>query len=301
VGIDLTKVPRFRLLTENSTASSFYQSALYPAVSAATRFTSPVLRIEIAVADNHRVNPMGLQNLITTIEGLQSIIDTIWNFDDGLNPHAPDEIYHKDLSLTLNYKLKAASRSHSMSELVLKPWNWIHGPKEIVLQGDIEERMRELLKKSNLEGPFPNDVATQLAGYRSLAEQEFKRKDYSAARWWCNLSDDYWDYILFLDHSSGGRNRRWQRNDEIWNVMMELPPIFYEMRLKLVVACLRQSKYDTAISIDEDAIPGNIDFEGYPGPSPIMKTKFLLSSFLAHTALTWIVRGERALGMASRT
>jgi hypothetical protein len=281
VGLYLDRIPEFRRLPES-------------------RVMNPVLRIDIAIADASRVELVDPQKCITTLEGLQSIIDAIWRFDDSACPQSHEYICHNDVSLSLNYNPKAVAQYHFMNELVLRPWNRIHGLKKLELTSNIEKSMREHLERSNLEGPFPDEVATHLAKYHSLAEREFERKDYNAARWWCNLSDDYREYVVFLgSYRPGGREVSWQKGDELWDVLMKTSPMFYNMRLKLVKACLRQLKYKEAIGNIYEANKAEREADFVARSTFIMQTKFNLSACLAHTARGYIARGLDALDMAS--
>ena len=68
-----------------------------------------------------------------------------------------------------------------ITEFILKSWEKVI-IEELVLTGDIKEPMRDRLEKSIFEGPFPNDVATHLREYNSLAEHEFEHGNYGTAR-----------------------------------------------------------------------------------------------------------------------
>jgi hypothetical protein len=263
-----------------------------------SKVTSPVLQVEIAVADDGRDEFVDPRTLITTIEGLQSIIIALWMF----RPRSDEYLFHGNLSLSLSYN--AVSRYHYMSEIILRPWNRITGLKELVLTGDIEKPMREHLEKSNLEGPFPNEVAMHLAEYHSLAERDFERKDYNSARWWYKLSGEYWKFILYLRPHRLGGSMVWQIGDELWDVLRKSLPIFYEERLKLMKTCLRESKYPAAFDDANQALYGiDASYMECDGPTPIMQMKFHLGACLARTSLGKIQvnDGTLCLDLAAHT
>jgi hypothetical protein len=148
------------------------------------KVTSPVLRIKIAVAGRGPREGNDQQTVITTLEGLKSIICTMLDLENFSGSHLnAGRVYHRDVSLTLDCNIKAKARCKVLSDLILKPWDEINGLKELVLTGDITEPMRQRLEKYNLEGPFPSEVAARLRNYHSLAAQKFEEGEYNAARW----------------------------------------------------------------------------------------------------------------------
>jgi hypothetical protein len=165
-------IPQFKLLSE-------------------AKIKSAVLRITIAYAKAGHVDVLPSKSLITTREGLQSIIRSIW----WQQEHESETLHPRGLRLTLDFHNKAVSRYHFLSELILRPWDQLSCLNDLLLKGDIKESMREYLEKSNLEGPFPNDVTANLTAYNSLAEQEFEQKDYDGAQWWWIILDHYWTYV----------------------------------------------------------------------------------------------------------
>jgi hypothetical protein len=208
-----TCVPTFQLLSED-------------------RVTSPVLRIELAVVDGSSVRATRQQTIITTSEGLQSIINASWVLGYYYHGHRsrPD---HGDLRLTLNFTLKAKARYEDLSDLLLKPWDKVHGFKELVLTGDIKEPMCKRLEKYILEWPSPSEVTTCLTKYHSLAERKFEQEDYTAAQWWWTMFDEYWTSLSELATSGTGGLL-------FHDVFRDLEPMYSEGRLKLVIAYLRQ-------------------------------------------------------------
>jgi hypothetical protein len=271
VGLALHSVPQFKLLPES-------------------KVTNPVLLIKVAVTDSRRMELVDPRTVLTTSDGLQSIIDAIWQFEDDERPSYRESIYTSDMSLTLDYNPKAVSRYHLMSNLILRPWNQIHDLKELVLIGDIEEATREHLEKSILEGPFPSEVAIKLAEYHSHAEREFERTEYNAARWWCKSMEEYWDYLFNLVPCWEG--------DELWEVLEKSLPILYELRLKLVKSYLGQLEYKNARH-NADEARSRMIVEECPIPTLLMQTKFHLSAALAHSALGKTKRGTDDLDKAT--
>jgi hypothetical protein len=204
---------------------------------------SPELRIGFSVDDVGHVKEVNSQSLLTTREGLQSIIKALLVQEDARR----EPIHHKFLTLTLDFNLKPASRHRALSELMIKLWDMI-SVKKLVLAGDIKEPMRKHLEKSNLEGPFPSDVSAHLAEYNSLAERAFEQGEYDAAQWWWAILDEYCLYVAHLrpHHLRGGRRRICKENDEFCEVLRRSYLTCYNGLMKLVKACLWQSRYKEA-------------------------------------------------------
>ena len=145
------------------------------------RITSPLLRIEITVVDDRRKQAAGTQTVITTLEGLETIISALWALFDYPNDEydhdSHDWVCLSDLSLILNFNPEAAPQYQVLSELVQKPWDMINGVEELVLKGDVKEPMRKHLEKSNLKGLCPDGVTAHLQKFHLLAEHYFEQKD----------------------------------------------------------------------------------------------------------------------------
>jgi hypothetical protein len=270
-------IPQFKLLSEN-------------------KIKSAVLRVTIeyikAGYAGH-VDVLPSKSLITTREGLQSIIRSLWwQQGDESETHQP-----RGLRLTLNFHNKAVLRYQFQSEVILRPWDKLNCLDELVLTGNIKKPMREYLEKSNLEGPFPNDVAAHLIAYNSLAEQEFAQEDYYGAQWWWYVLDHYWTYVAHSKPSRLGGRRICEKGSELRDILLKSYHMSAKGRLKIVKACLRQSHYSEAARY-ADGVLRNIDVEAvevmYLGPqvTPVMETKLNLSAALAQTAL-----GKTELGM----
>jgi hypothetical protein len=61
------------------------------------------------------------QSLLTTSEGLKSIIEVLWSLGDANS----GSIHFQMLRLTLDFNLKAASQYRVLSELLIRPWETI--------------------------------------------------------------------------------------------------------------------------------------------------------------------------------
>jgi hypothetical protein len=289
IGIELPlwKVPAFRLLSES-------------------KITSPVLRIEFIAAYTSHVEVGNCQSLITTPEGLKFIMRALWG---GVQKEAdsdfPDEwIRHGDSRLTLDFNPKAASRYQVLSELVLRPWDQVN-VKELVLKGDIKEPMREHLMKSNMEGPFPNDVAAHFEAYNFIAEKEFERGNYGAAQWWWVLLNHYWFYVSRLRPCYLGGTRKSKKDEELCNVLEKSRYMTSEGLLMLTKACLRQLKYSEAVTYAYHAIyhpeVDRWEFRRFgPKLNATMDMKLHLSGALACVALGSTQCGRRNVKAAAR-
>jgi hypothetical protein len=243
--LDLDLVPRFRFPSGH-------------------RIPSPILRIDLKIADGlHLRTPFAYQGtLLTTIEGLQPIINAIWRLKYSQNPpfytlrypYSSPKIHHADLSLTLDFNLNIETRYQTLSDRVLKPWDKVSGLKELVLKGDIKKPMRDHLEKYIFEGPFPCEVAASLTEYHSRAEQSFEQKYYNACRWWWAILEEYWNYLLELRPYRLEGHLMCQKGNELWGALAELVPMYFEGKLNLVIACFRLLKYEQAVQCAQDVI-----------------------------------------------
>jgi hypothetical protein len=209
------------------------------------RISRPLLQIEIRNTDLSRVKLRDPDTLLTTPEGLQSVIGVIWALVYD-NPYAR-EVHHRDLSLSLDFNFKTGARYKALSDLVLKPWEMVNGLQELELTGDIKEPTRECLEKSIMKGPFQSEVAACLKNYHSLADQYFQQENYDAARWWWHLLGTYRAYLFNLTTYPFIRNDKVVEGREfIKDVLSESLPTYFDGKLKTIKACLHQSKYEEA-------------------------------------------------------
>jgi hypothetical protein len=251
------------------------------------KITSPVLQVEFTKRNASRAEVDESEGFVTTLEGVQSIIQTIWTLEtrDGSIPKE----WTEDSRLIINFNLKAESRYDFLSERLLRPWDQID-VKELVLAGDIKEPMRQHLKKSHKEGPFTTDVVGHLKRYNSMAEQEFKQGDYDAAQWWWEILNCYGGYTTILTrpkHLRGGG--RCTTDAGIRDILKKSNYVFYRGLLILTKACLRQLKYSEAGLFAREAL---FYTSGTPWENrhfgrkltPVMEAKLHLSASLAETA-----------------
>jgi hypothetical protein len=98
-----------------------------------------------------------------------------------------DQRYPSDLSIVLSFNVKGSVRCDALRKLVLKPWERLHGMKELALIGDIGDTMRQHLRKSMLEGPFLSEFDVTMTEYHSMGQRETLQKNFSVAQWWWTI------------------------------------------------------------------------------------------------------------------
>jgi hypothetical protein len=284
----------------------FHDRALIFDLLPENKITSPLLRIEIAVVDGRRRQAEGTRTVITTLEGLQTIISALWALFDG-----PDDEYDhnshpwvclSDLRLILNFNLKAESRYQVLSELMLKPWDTINGVKELILKGDIKEPMRKHLEKSNLKGLGPDDVTARFEKFHLIAERYFEQKDYTSALWWWQVLDDYWCYIFSFRASCLEGRRMCLKGDGLLGPLKKSYYLYYKGILKVVITCLGQSQYADAVKYAYEGLEKmeNCSFWDFGSNLPgIMRIKLYLSATLGLFVRGMITEGVEYLEVAA--
>jgi hypothetical protein len=282
INMHLNRIPKFRLLSED-------------------RIPRPVLRITLAVATDNLVDVGEERTLITTSEGLQPIINAIWGLEyyrlaipmTG-NPNilfVPRKIHHGEMSLTLDFYLKAEPRYKALNTLLIKPWEMINGLASLILTGDIDEQMCERLRKYNSDGPFPNEVATRLTEYHCMAKRRFEQKDYVAVQWYGTVIDDYMTYLFLLKPHRLKGAVICEPGTELWQVLKKSFTMYHEGRLDLVIASLRQFKYTDATKYADDVLEEDFGrglgrwYYREDNLAPIMQKKFTVCLYLARYAL----------------
>jgi hypothetical protein len=70
--------------------------------------------------------------------------------------------------------------------------------KQLRLSGDIQMPMVEHLQMHMLRGPFSIQVIESFKKYHALAEGEYGKGYYDAARWRWNTLGIYWRYLWVL-------------------------------------------------------------------------------------------------------
>jgi hypothetical protein len=228
IKLHLDLVPTLKLIPENET-------------------TNPLLRIELTVAGSSVDEADDQRYVVTTLEGLQPIISAIWDLE-YVSPRPVTllrtRLHHGDLRLTLGFNIQALARYECLSKLALKPWDQVNGLKKLVLTGSIKKPMREHLEKHILEGPFPSEVAALLVEYHSLVDRNLDQKDFVAAEWWWTIIDDYWTFLLNLHPCRLGGRKMCYKGSDLWHVLRELVPMYFEGKMNLIIACFRLSKYE---------------------------------------------------------
>jgi hypothetical protein len=263
--LDLDQVPTFKRLSDRE-----------------RRVPPYLLRIEMSDIDCSCVDEFtNGQCLFTTPEGLQSIICSIWKLDFGNSWH--QRFHHRDLWLSLEVNLKAGKRYEALSDLVLKPWEKVNGFKKLELWGDIREPMRQRLEKAILNGPLPSEVAARLKEYNSLAEREFQQENYDAARLWWHLLATYWAYLFNLRaYPLIRKNQSLEGGDFLKDVLRKSLPMYFEGKLKLIKACIHQSKFQEVAGHASEAnskcllMQARFGYHFYD-LKPIMSNKFTMA------------------------
>jgi hypothetical protein len=268
-GIDLVleDIPAFKFLTED-------------------QVKNPVLRTEVGVVGQRRTHSNDTFTLITASEGVQSIIAALWRLKENGDHVVMSR--PSDLSLSLNFKVKASVWSEALSKLVLKPWERLHGVKQLVLTGDIGHSTYQRLEQCMLEGPMPVDLAFSLRGYHFKGETEMSQKNYSAALWWWTLYDLYWSHLgHFRSHVSTEHEMK-NANNQLWNgALKESKRMYFKGKLGMVKALLHQFRYKEALmniaDVRREANEPVIDID-YPIRA-ILNAKFYLCGALAKAAI----------------
>jgi hypothetical protein len=267
----LDELPGFPFLTEDKVAD-------------------PVLRVEVQVAGNKRPRDCNNVTLITTSEGLQSVIATLWKLDEidlSRDTRMSQPIHHSDLSISLDLNVKTSARGRAISSLVLEPWNMLHGVKELSLGEGIEEPIRTRLENNMLRGLFPAEAALTFKRFHSTGQAKMLQSNYSTAQWSWLLFDEYWKHLAMLrtdplniHDMNNANNQPWS---ELWS---EAKGMYFQAKLGLAKTYLHQSQYEEAKYHIENARwewewPSvEVDYT----VSPILKAKFYICAALARTA-----------------
>jgi hypothetical protein len=271
------------------------------------RIFHPVLQAEVAIEKAGRLTEPVPVTLITTSEGLQSIICAIWRLQRHKKAN-PSTFHLGDILLFLKFNLKALARYETISNLVLKPWTKINGVKKLVLTGDIQDPMRERLQEHILKGPFPGEVAVCLREYISLAQKELARSkfrqrgglatyDFSRAQWCWTILDDYWSYLWQLKpHRLGGVKLR-KIDREFRTVLLEFLFPLLRKELTQVKTYLHAWQFRQAAGHIISLLTryGCLRIDSKYSFTALMGSKLLLCLSLATTALGDIEVGMRCL------
>jgi hypothetical protein len=241
-----------------------------------------LLRVELAMVDSSRVAVGNTRTIVTTAEGIRSIISAIWVLENHSSPTSNFKVDHADLRLTLDFHLKVQARYEHLSNLVLAPWSLVNGLKELKLTGDIDDTMQNQLQKFNYGGPCLNKVASHILECHKLADLAFNDKDDSAARWWYTTLNQYWIYLYnFRPHRYGGETMC-EVDQPYRDFLRKMLPKYFEGSLNLVRTCLRQMEYSDAALFADAALyatkrdVGWANYLGYDIP-PAMWRKFHLA------------------------
>jgi hypothetical protein len=291
-GLDLVPedIPAFKFLTEN-------------------KVTKPVLRVEVElVEESHRRHGIPSNTLITTSEGLQPIITALWQLKgmvlrSNMTGSIFMPLHPSDLIISLSFNGKSAIHFEDLKNLVLKPWELLHGVRNLSLTGDIGDVMYHQLQRSMLEGPFRADVATTLAKYHSMGQDELALKNYIAARRWWTLYEDYCrhltnlrsDPLVKLGMGTDANNSLW---DQLW---IQFKRTYFEGKLGTTISYVRELRYrEAALVALKDHDVRMLPFDVFFTMNPLLRAKFYLCEALAHTALGEIEEGMKCLVSAAR-
>jgi hypothetical protein len=268
------------------------------------QITNPVLRAEVSLPGGRRYND-GTSTLITTPEGLQPFITALWRLNlTGENINNPDpviQVYPSSLSLSLDFNARALIRREALRNVLLKPWEVLHGIKELTLIGDIGESTRRCLQKCVLDGPFPADAFFRLREYHNMGQKELAQKNFSAAKWWWSLYEDYSRYLGYLQIDPLVKHKFKDATNSLWaELWIKSKKMYFQERLEIAKANIQQAKYEEAVLTVEKARKRRIfPYHLYDGLGVPFLAQFTLCEALAGTALGDIKQGRDSLASAT--
>lgn len=176
----------------------------------------PMLQVHVEYVGRWPQRPMqGVSTFITTPDGLQPIISVLWElrrsnpeFDIDCPCHNPGnnigcicdnpDIYPSNLKISMKFKVKSLARCEALRNSALRPWDRLHGVRQLILVGDIGDSMHRHLKTFMLKGPFPTELVLNLREYHAKGQTEMIQRNYRAARWSLTLFDRYWKHLGLL-------------------------------------------------------------------------------------------------------
>jgi hypothetical protein len=253
----------------------------------------PVLRVEVKFPVR-RGYIGGTDTLITTAEGLQPLLNTLWKLDmNGLNinmldPRDSDTTVHpSDLKLSLHFSIRAPMRSEFLRNNFLKPWKRLHGIGKLTLTGDVGDQMTQLLTKNMVKGPSSTDVVCTLNTYFSLGKKETRKRNYTIAQWYWNLYRTYCRHLrqlrsdpLFNHDLKDAKHKMWA---EVW---AKFEGIFFQCKLRIMKQYIHQYNYKLVVVYAEQARCARVfPFDLSYKPSELWTAKFYLCEAMAHNAL----------------
>jgi hypothetical protein len=140
----------------------------------------PLLRVD-AQSANCKCPSWGTSTLTTTPKGVQPVIAALWKRTEKdfafSSPYPP-----RDVMLSLNFNFKSSVHRETIKELVFKPWERLHGIKELALVGNVGDSRKRHLERSMLERPVPTEIGLSLREYHSLGQKEMAQKNYTSAQ-----------------------------------------------------------------------------------------------------------------------
>jgi hypothetical protein len=256
------------------------------------QITRPVLRVEVAVAEQVRPARSGRNEftLVTTVEGLQPFIIALWRLKEiNVPSRVTNVICHADLGLSLSLDVKATRGSQILSNSLLKPWDRLHGIRQLALTGNISSSMYTHLQDNILRGPFPEEVVMNLIQYYASGQKKMKQNYYGSAKWWLLLFDEYWRYLggCRRNHLPEQHSMR-DINNLAWKAAWaECQPMYFQGKLSLIKMYLQELRFKQAQKHAEYA---RWDWtwpliEPQYTVTPILCAKFLLCEGLSYIAL----------------
>jgi hypothetical protein len=292
--LPLEDVPAFRFLAE-------------------AKITHPILRVKVESVHESRHRDVKITGipitLITTPEGLQPIITTLWKLERTRPDHidrsqgsiASVPCYPSDLNISLSFDVKASVRSTAMKKLVLKPWELLHGIVNLALAGNIGDSLRQRLRKSMLEGPFPAEVAVTLTGFHTMGQKAMLQKNYTVARCWWTLYEDYCRHLSHLMTDLSSEQELGNDDNNSWiELLFQSKRMYYQGRLGTTMTYLQQSRYEEAVMTAVEARCERSLLTYHPDTlSVFLEAKFFLCEALAYTALGEIEAGVHRLSLAA--
>jgi hypothetical protein len=201
----------------------------------------------------------------------------------------------------LDFNVKAPIHREALGNILLRPWELLHGVKELALIDDIGDSMRRRLQKSILEGPFPAEAVFTVTEYHTMALREMAQENSIDARWWWSLHEDYSRYLTHLSLDPLMKHRFKDADNELWaQLWNQSAKVYFKGRLEIAKIYLHQAKYRKAVltivkARHEPVVPLHFD----QMISPLLKSKLFLCEALAHIGLGKTNKGRDCLRLAA--
>jgi hypothetical protein len=155
------------------------------------RVTNPKLRIVIKPVDVRTSWRSAWVTIVTTAEGIPSIIFALWS-------RASDYDFYQPMTLALKFHHDAQPRYQFVLEQFTSPWTHIHGFRRVTLTGDISKKMIRDIRESIAHRPRENELVDYMEQFNRKAEEYFDRGDFAAAKHQWVFMQGYWSFNFVL-------------------------------------------------------------------------------------------------------